>query len=119
MITSWSRATIAVRPAVRPPIFRKRRAIYTSSKMAVSTLVGLIASVIMGPKLDIQMIWPLHQDGPLGVGGVELADHVDGLAVAHNAGLGVAFKEILYGIYFPFATDSRQKYYRAFKQIMV
>ena len=39
----------------------------------------------------------VHQDGPLGVGGVELADHVDGLAVAHDAGLGVAEHQVAQG----------------------
>ena len=39
----------------------------------------------------------VHQDGSLGVGGVELADHVDGLAVAHDLRLGVAEHQVAQG----------------------
>jgi len=39
----------------------------------------------------------VHQLGPLGVGGVELADHVQGLAVADNGGLRVADHQIPQG----------------------
>ena len=39
----------------------------------------------------------VHQLGPLGIGGVELADHVQGLAVADDGGLRVADHQIPQG----------------------
>ena len=39
----------------------------------------------------------VYQDGPFGVGGVELTDHIDGLAVADDFCLGVAEHQVAQG----------------------